>query len=158
MSDARAPMKGVRLGTLLSLAWTAILVCLAIGATTNLFVVTDIVQPYCSIGPDDFVGGESCKPCGLRWEMWGALGATQCPGSVFDELLTLFVAAPRLLFVIFGITWMLTVPVLVINFAALARRWLRSEQTRLDMIQIALIGYILLWTAIVGAVLLIPGL
>lgn len=158
MNLIRSLKKGLRLSTLFSLLWTAILVCLAIGATTNLIFITDIAQPYCSIGPEDFVDGELCRPCGLRWEMWGALGATQCPGSIIDELLSLFVVAPRLLYVMFGMLWILTVPALVINFAALARRWLRQEQTPLDMIQLALIGYILVWTAIVAAVLLIPGL
>ena len=127
----------------LSVLWTIVLAILAVGATTNLLMISDVVQPYCTTAPE--ANGELCIPCGLRWEMFGVVGATQCPNSLIDELLTVFVVVPRLLFVLFGIAWLLTGPLLAMNFGALILRWRRGDRSTISAVQITLLAYLLLW-------------
>lgn len=129
--------------TALSVAWTVVLIILAIGSTTNLFLLTDFVQPYCSATPDEFV--PLCQPCGLHWGMFGVLEPTQCPNSFMDELLDIFVATPRMVLIIFGMAWFVTVPLLIFNFVHLFRRWAHDQETALERVQLIALGYVLLW-------------
>lgn len=130
------------------------LVGLAVGATANLLYFGNFVQPYCALAPDENV--EMCRPCGLRWEMFGALGATQCPQSLIDEVLTLFIVVPRLLFVLFGVAWMVTAPLLVLNVVTLVGRWRRGEKSALSAVQLGLLAYVLAWGLAAAVFFLVP--
>jgi hypothetical protein len=150
------PAQATPIARAFAVAWSIVLVVLAVGATTNLLLFGDFVQPYCSAAPGE--DGDICRPCGLRWEMFGVVGATQCPNSIVDELLTVFVVLPRLLFVLFGVAWILSAPLLVLNFVTLFREWRRGDQPALHTIQLILLTYILLWGVGAAAFFLLPML
>lgn len=148
--------RGMPIRAVWSALWTMALVVLAIGATTNLLFFSDFVQPYCATTPD--MHADLCKPCGLRWGIFGIIDPTQCPNSFVDELFAVFIAVPRFLAIVFGLAWFLTGPLLLLNFAVLLRRRRRGDQTILDTIQLYVLAYILLWGVAATVFLLFPAL
>lgn len=73
--------------------------------------------------------------------MFGIIDVTHCPNSIVDEVLWIFVAIPRLLAILFGLTWFVTGPILVFNFIVLSNRRRRGEQTAIETIQLGLLAY-----------------
>lgn len=148
-------MRGTPLRWAYSVLWTIVLAALCIGASVSFFEFGDVIQPGCSTTPTEYSG--LCKPCGLRWGMFGIVDATQCPNSIVDELLTAFVALPRFLFIAFGMAWMLTAPLLVANFLVLRGRRVGGDRSILNTAQFFMLGYILLWALAAAAFFGVPA-